>query len=120
MSYDSQGNPIEKYHLVFCDHENKVFSWLSFYYKSDQQFFMLDKAGDFVHHLLEMIGLIEKYPNYTADWSRDIQVHELTYYKSKSERNDDPICTVYFFTDEYMSDWYFKEHFGFLTIDVRN
>lgn len=129
MLYDMEGNPTEKYHLIFCNPDKEVLGRLSFNYARDQQFFMLDQVGEIVYQVLKTMGLLEKHPNYSACWTRDIQVHELTYYKSitKTECSDsrcegcshcedygDEIYTIYFFTDEYMSDWYFKEHFGFL------
>ena len=116
MLYDTEGNPTEKYHLIFCNPDNEVFSRLSFNYARDQQFFILDQVGELVDKVLKFVGLLEKHPNHDISVTRDIQVHEFAYYKTECEYCDkeNEICTVYFFTDAYMSDWYFKEHFEFL------
>lgn len=104
----------ETYHLIFCDPDNQVLIRLSFDYKRDQQFYILDEVGEIVYKVLETVGLLGKHPNHNASWTRDIFVHQLTYYKSDCESYDGEICTVCFFTEAYMSDWYFRKYYGYL------
>ena len=117
------------YHLVLCDENNKVLCTLSFDFLEDKQFYILDEMSVVCDSLFKLFFSDRVYQE--ASWTRDIAVHELTYYAtfrktddcagtdcggcSDCERCEDEICYFYFFTDDYTSDWYFKEHYGFLS-----
>ena len=120
-------NTKQLYHLVFCDENNKVLCKLSFLFLKDKQFYMLDEVSVVCDSLFKMFFGDRVYEE--ASWTRDLSVHELAYYASYTktecdnslclgcyvcETCEDEICRVYFFTDDYTSDWYFKENYGFL------
>ena len=116
------------YHLVLCGENNKVLCRLSFEFLKDKQFYILGEMSVVCDSLFKLFFPDRVYQE--ASWTRDIAVHELTYYATFAktecvrpqcrgchacETCEDEICYFYFFTDDYTSDWYFKEHYGFLS-----
>ena len=122
----------EIYHVFFCgplseNSQQDVLGQVSFPYKKEQRFDLLDEVGELADFILR--NELKKYPAHWACWTRDISVHQLSYYKCMEkidcdsrycagcphcEVTGDSIFEVYFFTDKYISNWYFQEHYKFL------
>ena len=119
----------ELYHLVLVDPDSKVLARLSFEFTADKEFYIRDEVADICEPLFNLLFSNRSYQIYA--WTRDLSLHQLTYYgkytKEECRRDkegcrgcyvceeyEDEICTAYFFTDAYVSDWYFQEHYAFL------
>ena len=117
---------LQTYYLILTK-DKKILSRLSFLYEKDKQFYILDEVGEICDKIVEFIINPEKVE---ASWSRDIGIHELTYYNCKvfKDCNDDydydnpdescliceECCVFYFFAEDKKSDWYFEDQFGWL------